>query len=424
MELNRRRREDISQNTKEWETLRKGKIGASDMPSAFGYGYDGKNLTSLLMDKIVGKNPIYSTNFSSMKAGSEMEEVMRIEANKHHKKEFLPEVWQVRDCALASLDGFYQPTKEILELKLCNKVMFANIKRSKMLPVHFYIQIQFQLFVTEANSASCFCYDYTYSSTKWATSTYNKGETIQVLPDLELWETFEEFLHLFEKLSFDVKGIGDVDIPEELGITVHQSKDDLMSKLCKIIRSKNSIYETMMKLLSDAERKSSYISKSRILIETAMTRSRANLDESAEEILKKYLVTKDKYNEAYEKFNALKEEQTLARNALFCKELYFMDISGVEKTSYIGSTHYLSMITVSSEDYKGTLEAIKRDHPYVNFKMKMKSYNKTSVKVLTKKQLEIRSQQGSSYGIELRPSVEIRPSVEFKARTESPPRIT
>lgn len=138
---------DLEQGSQEWLDLRKGLIGASEVPMIM--GTSPYSSISQLMDEKLGFRAPFSGNWAT-RYGSNKEEEIRIHAEQINNDLLFPEV-HVSDThawLLASLDGISIDGTTIYELKACNSKVFAAAKGGR--PVdHHYDQIQAQLIVCE-----------------------------------------------------------------------------------------------------------------------------------------------------------------------------------------------------------------------------------------------------------------------------------
>lgn len=136
---------NVQQNTNEWLTMRRSKIGASDCP-------------------IIMKKSIYRTPYQlwreklfdeagaitdSMKHGSELEPIARNWYSEKTGIDWTPVVVQSdeKDWQIASLDGFSTQTEELLEIKCPSESIMLEVEAGKI-PEYWLWQIQHQLSVT------------------------------------------------------------------------------------------------------------------------------------------------------------------------------------------------------------------------------------------------------------------------------------
>ena len=145
---------DMEQGTDQWLELRKIKITGTDAATIL--GCSPYSTPYKLMQEKLGLSEPKAMNFA-MQKGILMEEELRRTYSKSSGIEFLPSIELHGEFLMASLDGLSFDRKKILEIKTCNKKIFAEFKESKI-PHHWYAQIQHQMAtVPYANCVHLFC---------------------------------------------------------------------------------------------------------------------------------------------------------------------------------------------------------------------------------------------------------------------------
>lgn len=140
---------DIIQGSQPWLDFRKDKIGASDYPTIIGKSPYQKH-ADLLMSKLGFGKAISTYQQKLFDDGHEWEAKIR----DAHFKEFQPIVIyrEDHDRLFCSLDGFVNNT--ILEIKSTRSDKILDDVKRGVLPEHFEAQIDFQLFISGAKSAT------------------------------------------------------------------------------------------------------------------------------------------------------------------------------------------------------------------------------------------------------------------------------
>lgn len=149
--------EDLEQNTPDWHAFRQGGLGSSDIAKLMGKSPWGGPIDVFrekagLADK---KEPN-----EWMKRGTLWEPEVRRLVEKSTGHEFPPlcAIHNNYDYARASLDGFNEELGAILEIKVPGKKTM-DMAKAKEIPEHYNIQIQWQMFVSDAKYARYVCYD-------------------------------------------------------------------------------------------------------------------------------------------------------------------------------------------------------------------------------------------------------------------------
>ena len=145
----------IEQGTKEWLDLRKIKITATD---ACVIMKTSKWKTPLeLYEEKTTELPSRNCVNSAMQRGIDLEPIAREEFIKTTGIQVTPKVF-VNDWALASLDGISEDGSTIVEIKCPGKKDHCTALEGNI-PLHYYPQIQHQLWVTGALNAYYYSFD-------------------------------------------------------------------------------------------------------------------------------------------------------------------------------------------------------------------------------------------------------------------------
>jgi len=137
---------NLIQGSPEWLAFRKTHIGASDIPSIMGTS-PFKTKAALWLEKFKDA-PVYVND--AMREGARKEAQGRVLLYKLTGELFIPEVHEhpTIPYASASLDGVSESGNLICEIKHPGKL-------SKKIPLHYYQQIQWQLFCIGEPFAKC-----------------------------------------------------------------------------------------------------------------------------------------------------------------------------------------------------------------------------------------------------------------------------
>ena len=145
----------LEQGSDEWLNFRKGKIGGSEIPTIMGVNPYVK-FNDYLQEKITGVSSEVSDYTKKIFAeGHEWEEKVRQNLNDGSNWFFKPAVLQssLNENFFVSLDGIDEDLKLVLEIKsTTSKDILAKIK-SGICPDSYYVQIQWQLFITNYSNA-------------------------------------------------------------------------------------------------------------------------------------------------------------------------------------------------------------------------------------------------------------------------------
>jgi len=132
---------DMQQKSDEWIELRKTKITGTD--AAILMGVSPYSTSYQLMQEKLNLRPPKPYN-SAMQRGNLMEEELRKDYNVRSGMDFIPAIKLNGEFLMASLDGLTFMEDGILEIKTCNKKVFAELVKGTV-PEHWYAQMQHQL---------------------------------------------------------------------------------------------------------------------------------------------------------------------------------------------------------------------------------------------------------------------------------------
>lgn len=150
------KRDDLEQRSDAWKEWRKGSIGASDVAVLMGIS-PFKTKLQLWEEKALGKGDEVKSNYA-IERGVKYENVALSIYNETHGTNFKPCCFERADLRMhASLDGYDENTRELLEIKVPGAANF-ELAASGEVPAHYYAQIQAQLFITGANCAKYVLY--------------------------------------------------------------------------------------------------------------------------------------------------------------------------------------------------------------------------------------------------------------------------
>lgn len=135
------------QSSQEWLNWRREKIGASDI--AIIMGESPWCTPYVLWKRKLGFTPEQAQN-PAMERGKQLEGHVRELVNAQRGADFQPIVLAHAELewAVASLDGFDEKSSEILEIKCPSKKTHEEARSGKV-PRHYFLQIQWQLFVAD-----------------------------------------------------------------------------------------------------------------------------------------------------------------------------------------------------------------------------------------------------------------------------------
>lgn len=138
---------DLKQDSREWLSFRKEKIGASDAPVIMGVS-PFKTPYQLWQEKLSDEDESFVTE--AMQRGKELEPYVRDLVNQDMNTKFFPIVVESdqHNFMIASLDGYCENTKQVLEIK-CPGLKDHELAKSGVVPEKYYAQLQHQLCVCD-----------------------------------------------------------------------------------------------------------------------------------------------------------------------------------------------------------------------------------------------------------------------------------
>ncbi len=146
---------DIEQGTEHWRNWRRSGIGASDIAAICG-ACPYRDALDVFRDKMgFDEKPMNK----AMMRGVQYEFEARECFNSLTKTAFRPMVVEslANPRFFAALDGYYNG--EVLEIKVPGKKVMDEICITNKIPEHYRYQLQWQLYVAEAEWGNFFCYD-------------------------------------------------------------------------------------------------------------------------------------------------------------------------------------------------------------------------------------------------------------------------
>lgn len=148
---------DLIQGTREWKLFRSHFIGASDSPTICGVN-PWSNPAKLWNQKMLGEEIIET---ESMLWGKTDESLVRGVLEKRDEAVYKPLVVGHDSLAwmFASLDGYDDVNKTLIEIKCTNAAHFAAIKVSKKIPKHYIYQVNHQMEVVGVDAALLVIFD-------------------------------------------------------------------------------------------------------------------------------------------------------------------------------------------------------------------------------------------------------------------------
>lgn len=147
---------NLIQGSQEWLEFRRLRVCASDIPIIIG---KSKWCTKyLLWQRKLGFVPEQKQNFA-MTRGNQLESIVRDLVNLDLDSHFRPEVvvHEELEWAAASLDGIDKQKRAILEIK-CPGLADHTTAEEGEIPIHYYPQVQWQLFCS--NLKTCYYASY------------------------------------------------------------------------------------------------------------------------------------------------------------------------------------------------------------------------------------------------------------------------
>jgi putative phage-type endonuclease len=144
----------MMQGSPEWLALRKTKITATDIPIILGEN-KWKTPVELYLQKI---DPFFQeTENDAMRRGTQLEpfarELFSIETGIETKPQVV-----IKDWAMASLDGLSECKRFAVEIK-CPGKKYHDMAKENVVPLHYYGQLQHQMFVCDLDSIYYYSFD-------------------------------------------------------------------------------------------------------------------------------------------------------------------------------------------------------------------------------------------------------------------------
>lgn len=167
---------NLIQGSPNWLEWRRSGIGASDIAAICGV-CPYRSALDVYNDKMGFKEQKQNAN---MARGSQYEDEARRVFNRNRVTPFVPIICESDKHSYfrASLDGYDQFTRYILEIKIPNRKVL-DMARYDQIPIHYLYQIQWQLMVTDSPVAFYFCYN----------PDTLESYTVDVFPDEEIINT-------------------------------------------------------------------------------------------------------------------------------------------------------------------------------------------------------------------------------------------
>lgn len=138
---------NIAQDSQEWHDWRSKGLGASDAPVVM-FVSPWKTLEELWVEKVTGKS-LVKENYA-MKRGKDLEPIAR-DIYEFQYGVSMPPRTGSKGILLASLDGYLEQHKGILEIKSPLSKKEIEAAKLGLVPGKYYPQIQQQLYVFDAN---------------------------------------------------------------------------------------------------------------------------------------------------------------------------------------------------------------------------------------------------------------------------------
>ena len=225
----------LNQNTPEWLSWRQKGIGSSDIAAIMGV-CPFKSALDVYKEKLGGEGQVVNR---WMQRGKDNEVYARIRFCEDTGKTFEPLTICHNDNErfIASLDGYCERTKEVLEIKTPGRKTVDMAAKGEI-PIHYIMQIQWQLFVSGSELAYYFCD---------SPDTFEEY-TIEVTPNYQLQGRLKEEAEKFlDQLDSGVLPDDGEDFLED---EVKRAKLDKMGDLKKEIKNLNDQYEDIKKSLA------------------------------------------------------------------------------------------------------------------------------------------------------------------------------
>lgn len=144
---------ELQQGSKEWIEFRRNGIGASDIPSICGIKGAYQSADDLLDAKFGIEKEHNEFTLRIFAEGHAVEDMVRTESEQYLGVKYRPVIIQSieRPEFFASLDGMSEDNKSILEVKTTRKADFIRQAQEGFCPDLYFLQIQWQLFVSDLN---------------------------------------------------------------------------------------------------------------------------------------------------------------------------------------------------------------------------------------------------------------------------------
>jgi len=141
----------------EWHKWRMGGIGSSDAPVVMGVS-PYKTIEQLYLEK-TGQGEEPESNFAMLR-GKELEPIARARVELLEDLDFETVTLEMpdRNYMRASLDGWNEETKTLLEIKCLGKKGFSMAKAGEI-PIEYIYQMAHQILVSGASEAWYYCFD-------------------------------------------------------------------------------------------------------------------------------------------------------------------------------------------------------------------------------------------------------------------------
>lgn len=151
---------DVVQRSDEWLALRREKIGASDAATICGVD-QYKTAARLWEEKMNGKS---QTETSAMQRGNRLEPIARNLVEKTHNTFYEADVYQSSkyDWMIASLDGYSESDKKMIEIKCPGENVFNQIVHTNEIPKNWIYQMQHQMCVMELQECTLIVFNGDY----------------------------------------------------------------------------------------------------------------------------------------------------------------------------------------------------------------------------------------------------------------------
>lgn len=143
----------LEQGSAEWRALRKTKVTATDAPVIMGVN-KWKKLEQLFDEKMSDEETPINPN---MQRGLDLEPIARELFCIKQNVEVNPKVI-LKDWAMASLDGISECGKHLVEIKCAGKKDHETALKGGV-PLHYYPQLQHQMFVADVDRMAYFSFD-------------------------------------------------------------------------------------------------------------------------------------------------------------------------------------------------------------------------------------------------------------------------